>query len=145
MNCLTKPNSLKKKCLWQLKWVFMLNWIVWNRTVFCIKMDFSLNSLQRLICGRTQITNQKHYKEHSQVCWDRKMTDESLQYVKIAQWVPWIWHKTIWLRWRLWEWRMRSPSPLSLLPGPLWLGEAASDRVLSIGQIEQTNWVNKWS
>ena len=35
----------------------MLNWIVWNRTIF-IKMDLALNNLQRLICHKTQITNQ---------------------------------------------------------------------------------------
>ena len=37
--------------------VLMLNWIVWNRTI-CIKMDLALNNLQRLICHKTQPTNQ---------------------------------------------------------------------------------------
>ena len=32
-----------------LNCVLMLNWIVWNRTIF-IKMDLVLNNLQRLIC-----------------------------------------------------------------------------------------------
>ena len=32
--------------------------------------------------------------------------------------------------------RMQSASLLPLLPGPLWLGVLAPDRVLSIGQIE---------
>ena len=32
----------------------MLNWIVWNRTVFCIKMDLTLNTLQWLICRKTK-------------------------------------------------------------------------------------------
>ena len=36
----------------------MLNWIVWNRTIF-IKMDLMLNNLQRLICHTTQPTNQQ--------------------------------------------------------------------------------------
>ena len=41
--------------------VLMLNWIVWNRTVFiCIKMHLPLNNLQRLICHKIQPTNQKH-------------------------------------------------------------------------------------
>ena len=45
---------------WHLNCVLMLNWIVWNRTIF-IKMDLALNNLQRLICHKTQITNQpKH-------------------------------------------------------------------------------------
>ena len=35
----------------------MLNWIVWNRTI-CVKMDLALNNLQRLICHKTQTTNQ---------------------------------------------------------------------------------------
>ena len=40
-----------------LNCVFILNWIVWNRTIF-IKMDLALNDLKRLICHKTQITNQ---------------------------------------------------------------------------------------
>ena len=35
-------------------------------------------------------------------------------------------------------WGMSSTSSLPLLPGPLWPGVLATDRVLSIGQIEQT-------
>ena len=37
----------------------MLNWIVWNRTIW-IKMDLALNNLQRLICHKTQPTIQLH-------------------------------------------------------------------------------------
>ena len=44
-------------CFWQLNCVLMLNWIVWNRTIL-IKMDLALNNLQRLICHKTQTTNQ---------------------------------------------------------------------------------------
>ena len=33
-------------------------------------------------------------------------------------------------------WEMKSISSLTLLPGPLCLGEVAPDRVLSMGQIE---------
>ena len=36
----------------------MLNWIVWNRTDYLHKMDLALNNLQRLICYKTQTTNQ---------------------------------------------------------------------------------------
>ena len=38
----------------------MLNWIVWNRIelIIYIKMDLVLNNLQRLICHKTQTTNQ---------------------------------------------------------------------------------------
>ena len=35
----------------------MLDWIIWNRTI-CIKMDLALNNRQRLICHKTQPTNQ---------------------------------------------------------------------------------------
>ena len=38
--------------------VLILNWIVWNRTIF-IKMDLALNNLQRLICHKTQQTKTK--------------------------------------------------------------------------------------
>ena len=34
----------------------MLDWIIWNR-IICIKMDLTLNGLQRLICHKTQPTN----------------------------------------------------------------------------------------
>ena len=33
-------------------------------------------------------------------------------------------------------WGMQSTSSLPLLPGPLWPGEVAPDRVLSMGQTE---------
>ena len=36
----------------------MLNWIVWNRTDYLYKMDLALNNLQRLMCHKTQTTNQ---------------------------------------------------------------------------------------
>ena len=36
----------------------MLNWIVWNRTDYLYKIDLALNNLQRLICHKTQTTNQ---------------------------------------------------------------------------------------
>ena len=39
-------------------------------------------------------------------------------------------------------WRMWSTASLSSLPGPLWSGVAASDRVLSIGQIELFDHLN---
>ena len=40
----------------------MLNCIVWNLTI-CIKIDFALNNLQRLICHKTQPTNQPAQKD----------------------------------------------------------------------------------
>ena len=41
-----------------LNHVLMLNWIVWNRTIF-IKMDFAFNNPQRLICHKNQTSNQQ--------------------------------------------------------------------------------------
>ena len=35
----------------------MLNWIVWNRTVYLYKIDLALNNLQRLICHKPKQTN----------------------------------------------------------------------------------------
>ena len=37
----------------------MLNWIVWNRTVYLSKIDMALNNQQMLICHKTQ-TNKKN-------------------------------------------------------------------------------------
>ena len=36
----------------------MLNWIVWNKTDYFIKMDLALDNQQRLIRHKTQSTNQ---------------------------------------------------------------------------------------
>ena len=46
----------------------MLNWIVWNRTIF-IKMDLALNNLQKLICQKNptnQPTNQPTKNWHKE-------------------------------------------------------------------------------
>ena len=43
----------------ELNSIFMLNWIVWNRTV-CIKMYIALNNLQYWICHKTK-PNFKQY------------------------------------------------------------------------------------
>ena len=40
-----------------LNCVHMLNWIVWNRTIFR-KMDLTLSNLQSMICHKTQISIQ---------------------------------------------------------------------------------------
>ena len=47
------------KLFWHLtlnkhKAVLMLNWIVWNRTVYLYKMDFELFKPQSLICHKTK-------------------------------------------------------------------------------------------
>ena len=52
-----------KKKFWQFNCVLMLNWTVWNKTI-SIKMDLVLNKLQRLICYKTQTTNQQSYFLH---------------------------------------------------------------------------------
>ena len=35
--------------------ILILNWIVWNRTVLCIKIDLAFNNLQRLKCHKTKL------------------------------------------------------------------------------------------
>ena len=47
---------MKWKCFWQLNWVLMLNWTVFNRTDYLHKKDLALNNLKRLICYKTQQT-----------------------------------------------------------------------------------------
>ena len=56
--------------VFDIETVFTLNWIlwngtvltlnctVWNRTDYLYEMDLALNNLQRLICHKTQTTNQ---------------------------------------------------------------------------------------
>ena len=45
-----------------LNLVLMLNWILWNRTIF-IKVDLALNNLQGLICRKTQTTKPLRNKD----------------------------------------------------------------------------------
>ena len=45
------------------KTALMLNLIVWNRTVLCIKMDLALNNLQWLICHKTQSKPNQFYAD----------------------------------------------------------------------------------
>ena len=50
----------------ELNCVLMLNWIVWNRTVYiCIKMDLALNNLQWLVGHKTK---PNLLTEH-RICW----------------------------------------------------------------------------
>ena len=75
------PNWLaQNRTVFDIETVFMLNWIVWIRTIWlnwiawnrnifnnetvlmlnwivCIKMDLALNNLQMLICHKTQPTH----------------------------------------------------------------------------------------
>ena len=43
---------------WEINYVLMLNWIVWNRTDYSYKMDLALNNPQWLICHKTQTSKQ---------------------------------------------------------------------------------------
>ena len=51
---LCKTELLKRELFWRLNCVLMLSWIVWNKTVYCNKMDLALNNLQWLICLKTK-------------------------------------------------------------------------------------------
>ena len=50
----------------------MLNWIVWNRTDYSIKMDLAFNNLQRLIYHKTQPTNQLKYNHSTNQQTEKK-------------------------------------------------------------------------
>ena len=41
-------------CQIELNCILMLNWIVWKRKVYILKMDLALNNLQWLICHKTK-------------------------------------------------------------------------------------------
>ena len=60
---------MKWKRFWQLNYILILNWIVFNRTDYIyIKMDLALNNLQRLISHKTQETNQSESTEFRPDC-----------------------------------------------------------------------------
>ena len=42
LTLLTKLNSLKKNCFWHLNYVFILNWIVWNKIVYFDINEFGI-------------------------------------------------------------------------------------------------------
>ena len=41
----------------------MLNWIVWNRTVYMYKLDFGINNLQWLMCHKTKPNETKKQRQ----------------------------------------------------------------------------------
>ena len=58
----------------------MLNWIIWNRTIF-IKIDLALNNLQRLIWHKTQATNQQTNQPTNQTRSQNKWDSERIHYI----------------------------------------------------------------
>ena len=91
--------------------VLMLNWIVWNTTVLTFKLLVcSARAAKYITC----ISPERYYS--SNVCpgYGTKQFDGEASVM-------------------LDRWGMQSTSLLSSHPGLLWLGEVASDRVLSMG------------
>ena len=81
----------------------------------CIKIDLALNNLQRLICHKTQPTNQ--------LLLLMSVLGMTLNCIR-------------WCPWALGKW---STTELPLLAGPLRPEFVVTDRVRSIGQIELFN------
>ena len=50
--------NIQTNVFWQFNCVFMRNWIVWNITDFCVKINLAIDNLKLLICHKTQRTNQ---------------------------------------------------------------------------------------
>ena len=48
------PDRLLSMFQIELNCTLMINWIVWNRTVYLNKMDLTLNNQQRLMCHKNQ-------------------------------------------------------------------------------------------
>ena len=72
-----------------LNCVLMLNWIVWNRTIF-IKMDLVLNNLQSLICHKTQTTNQPRARQKkyfaSPLIWKENFSTLQAKFCRKINW-----------------------------------------------------------
>ena len=80
MNCLTKLNSLKWKCFDSWTVYICLTELFEKELFICIKMYLALNNLKRLICHKTQTTNQ--LSTHWVECWDH----HSVQIVVYINW-----------------------------------------------------------
>ena len=48
--------------------VLMLDWIVWNRSIYMYKIDLALNNLQWLICHKTK-SNQTNQVTSAYIIW----------------------------------------------------------------------------
>ena len=125
----------KIKLFWHLDCVLMLNWIAWNRTVLtskmctyaklnylksnCLTFNCVLPSRLGLLNTLTAPLQRGKTPPHECPRYDTKQSDGEVP-VMLGPWGIW------------------SALSLPLLPGPLWPGMVAPDRVLSMGYIEVT-------
>ena len=129
-----------------LNCVLMVNWIVWNRTIL-LKIELVLNNLHRLICHKTQPTNQLNWISWNRtgwlnwIAWNRNVFDCPVCWgyrihrlllcrgLNPPHRMSWIWHKQSdgEVPAMLELWGMRSTCLLPSLPGPLWPGVVAPD------------------
>ena len=78
----------------------MLNWIVWNRTVYLYKNGLSLNNLQRLICHKTQ-TNKFFWHLNcilmlNWIAWNGIVFVYQTELFEIELWINWIvWNRNV--------------------------------------------------
>ena len=113
--------------VWDLKCVLMLDWFVWNQTVFTFNsvyypVGWGCWIHRLLLCKEIRLSYPNECSGY-----DAKQSDGE---------VPLI----------LELWGRRSTPLMPSFPGPLWPGVVAFDRVLSMGQIElnrvlMLNWI----
>ena len=69
----------------------MLNWIVWNRTDYLYKkIDLALNNLQRLICHKTQPTQQatKHILLKTFLNEPKRILFQTVKWLQVLLCIP---------------------------------------------------------
>ena len=117
---------LEIELFWHLDCVLMLNWIIWNKTVFTFNCE--MPSRLRLQNTPTAPLYRGRTPPHQRVSWyDAKQSDDEVPVM-------------------LELWGMLNTLSLPLFPGQLWPRVVAPDRALSKSQIElnyvlMLNWI----
>ena len=113
---------------WHLNCILVLNWIVWNKTVFTFNSVYCLVSwgcrIQHMLLRRGVRSTTP---PHECPVYDTKQSDDEVPVM-------------------LEFWGIQSTPSLPLLPGPLCPGVVVPDRFLSMGQIQlncvlMLNWI----
>ena len=72
-------NCLEHNCFWHWNCVLMLNWIVWNRTIYKYENGFSINNLQWLLSHQMQPNQRKRKRKKKRKKEKEKNTNKQKQ------------------------------------------------------------------
>ena len=67
----------------------MLNWIVWNKTIYLFEMDLALNNLQILIYHKTQTNKQTPAWDKIIVDWETMSLEKPICRYTLNEEIKW--------------------------------------------------------